>query len=272
MTHTNINLWDGETFDPELRDLLHEHADLLRLYAEAEQAIFLDHDVSPVCASSLLGPSNPFAAAQLALEEAVAEAMRTRTIRAFHYTRMTDGEVAALVCEGVHLSTPGTLRRRLDACLADGLITAREADAIVGASPFHKQLDGRVGRFWLVSHPRSADDPGVVPLLQHWGGEVAYMWLENETLVARVQAIGKPRVIEVAVPLCRTTASGRAAAAALATFSRALGCAVSEHAIDVCVTAALPPEAVLAVHTEGEADFGMMGRGYPAGFAEVGTA
>ena len=275
MTGTIIELWDEGTFDAELLDLLDDHADLLRSYAEAEQAIFQDHDVSPAGTSSLLGPSNPFAAAYLAFEEeeeVVAKAMRTRTTRAFHYTRMTDGEVAALLREGIHLSTPETLRRRLDACLADGLLTASEADAIVAASPFRKQRDVRAGRFWLASHPQRVDDLGVALLLRHWGGEVAYMWLEDEALVARVQAIGRPRVIEVAVPLCRTTASGRAAASALATFSRALGWAASEHAVDICVTAALPPEAVLAVHSEGETAFGTMGRGYPVGFVEVSPA
>lgn len=35
------------------------------------------------------------------------------------------------------------------------------------------------------------------------------------------------------------------------------------------MTAALPPDAILAVQTDGEETFTAMGRGYPAGFVDV---
>jgi hypothetical protein len=44
--------------------------------------------------------------------------------------------------EGIHLSTPETLRSRLDLLVASGVISAQLADALFAASPFHgKQQD-----------------------------------------------------------------------------------------------------------------------------------
>ena len=265
-----IDLWDAGTFDPELTALLRDNADLVRSYVETERRIFLTHDHGPGRASLDPRPENPHARAHLVLQEDVAADMRLRTIRAYHYTRLTDSEVGAMRRDGIHLSTPATLRDRLKACVAEGLLTPSQADALHAASPFHGQADVRADRFWATSHPHAVDHSGVSPLLQHWGGEAANMWVEDGALIAKVQAIGKPRIVEVGVPLGLTTAGWSAADAVLATFARSLGCVTAKHAIDVCVTAALPPDAILAVHTDGEETFTAMGRGYPAGFVDVG--
>ncbi len=263
------DLWDFETFDPDLIVALQDNADLVRAYVETERRIFLAYDHGSGRASLKGRPENPYARAYLLLQEDMAAGMRHRTIRAYHYTRLTDGEVEAMWRDGIHLSTLATLRKRLEICVVEGSLTSSEADALYAASPFHGQMGVRADRFWATSHPHAADDSGVSPLLQHWGGEVAYMWVEDEALIAKVQAIGKPRIIEVAVPLGLTTADYSACKTVLATFARSLGCVAAKHAIDVCVTAALPPDAVLAVHTDGEAVFAAMGRGYPGSFVDV---
>ena len=212
-------------------------------YVETERRIFLTYDRGPGRARLALRPENPHARAYLQLQEDVAADMQFRAIRAYHYTRLIDSEVEAMRRDGIHLSTPATLRSRLDTCVAEGLLMPAEADALFEASPLHRQMTIRADRFWLTSHPHVVDDSGVSSLLKHWGGEVTYMWVQDETLIAKVQAIGKPRIIEAAVPLNHTTASYNASKSVLATFARSLGCVTSKHAIDVCATAALPSDA-----------------------------
>ncbi len=269
MNSTPLDLWDVKTFDPALVAVLTKNAELIRAHIETERCIFLTYDYGPGRASCGGRPENPHAHAYLQLQDDMAADMQFRTIRAYHYTRLTDSEVEAMQRDGIHLSTLATLRRRLNTCVVDGLLTTAEADALYAASPFHEQITIRAGRFWLTSHPFVVDDLGVFPLLTHWGGEATYMWLQDEALIAKVQAIGKPRIIEAAVSLNSTTASHRAGESALATFARSLGCVTSKHAIDVCVTAALPFEAILAVHTDGQHTFTAMGRSYPAGFVDL---
>ena len=62
-----------------------------------------------------LRPDNPHGYAFIKLRERLGEIMGTRTIRAWHDTRLTDTEVSALQRDGTHMSTPETLRKRLDA-------------------------------------------------------------------------------------------------------------------------------------------------------------
>lgn len=93
--------------------------------------------------------------------------MEDRTIRAWHYTRMTDEEVAALRRIGIYLSTLGTIRERFDAQVAAGTFDRDIADRLFAESPFQsEQLDSRSNKFWMVSHPAHIEDSSVELLLE----------------------------------------------------------------------------------------------------------
>jgi hypothetical protein len=77
-------------------------------------------------------------------------------------------------------------------------------------------MEARSGKFWMTSHPFPADHHGVELLLAHWGGEGVYFWLEDGQLIELVKGIGRPRVIEVAVPLQVTTSAYSGAKAVIA--------------------------------------------------------
>lgn len=196
--------------------------------------------------------------------------MQQRTIRAFHYTCLTDGEVSALMRDGIHLSTPETLRRRLDEVVSAGGLPRDVADRLYAESPFHSdQRKARADKFWMTSHPTPVDNRGVEPLMKHWGGEVASMWVRNETFFALLASLGKPRIIGVAVPMCATRHSHNAGVAVVATFARSRGSIPAKHAFDLYVNQPLAPAAILAAHTEGDEAFVKMARGYPAAFVDV---
>jgi hypothetical protein len=95
------------------------------------------------------------------------------------------------------------------------------------------------------------------------------MWVRNETLTAALERLGRPRIIELAVPVTLADRSFYAARAVIAAFARSRGGIPGKFAFDLRVSSPLPPAAVLDVHTEGEPAFEGMGRGYPASFVDI---
>lgn len=263
-----IDVWDVESFDPELAAHLAQHADLMAAYYARSNQIFLDHDHGR--ARTLIRPENAYAAEFSDLRERVGDLMDARTIRAWHYTRLTDGEAETLSRAGIHLSTPDSLRRRFDAIVAEGYLTAAETDHLWRHNMFTHQHASRAGKFWAVSHPQGFDDLGVVPLMKHWGGEAASMWMKDKALLARLERIGQARVLGVAMPLAHCEDFGGAGRAVIATFARARGAIAEPSGFDLYVRTDLPASAILEVCTEGEASFTAMAQGYPAAFVDHG--
>ncbi len=270
MNAAPIDVWDLATFDPELTGRLTPHAGLVADYFARDHAIFLGHDLGRGPGRSLLRPDNPYADRFQAFREGLIEVLKARTIRAWHYTRLTDAEVDALRREGPHVSTPVTLKRRLGTLVEARALSAAQAAALYAASPFHTdQRDARSDKFWMVSHPLAIDDGGVEPLMAHWGGEGASMFQRDPDLLGPLARIGRPRIVELAIPLSATRHAYCAVEAVVATFGRAEGAIPSKQAFDLYIGAALPGDAVREIHTEGEATFAAMGRTHPRGFVDV---
>ncbi|RWX04969.1 hypothetical protein EHI45_30970 [Rhizobium leguminosarum] len=273
MTQRPIDVWNVETFDKNLTAVLEKNADLIQAYMETDRQIFLAYDHYSGSDRPLARPDNAYATRFYDFQEMVGEQMRARVIRAFHYTRMTDDEIAILRRQGIHLSTPETLRARLDALVATGSLSREASCVLYDASPFHSdQLASRSHKFWMISHPLAIHDSGVEPLMSHWGGEVASMWMRDPGLLAQLATIGSARVIELAVPVSATNHSYSAGKAVVATFGRSRGCIPDKHAFDLYASQPLPPEAILDVHSNGEPNFIRMAQGYPAGFVDVSIA
>jgi hypothetical protein len=194
--------------------------------------------------------------------------MEARTIRVWHYTRLTDPEVKALRTGGIDLSTLETTRQRLDAQVAGGQISVEIGNALFAANPFHAsdQSEPRSNKFRMTSHPVRVDNDTVILLVANRGGEAVYFWLQVGRLQQIVAGIGRARVVEVGVPLDATRQAYSADKAVVATFARSLGCIPDSAAFDLCAIRPLGTEAVVAIHTDGEAAFERIGSGYPISF------
>lgn len=265
-----IDVWDAETFDEDLLPILVDAAELIRNHMTTERKIFLRHDLKRNPGRPVRRRDNRFAHAFHALTEALGKKMACRTIRGGHYTHLTDPEVDVLQRHGVHLSTAATLQGRLDAAVAFGALAPELAETLYAASPFHSdQMEARANRFWMTSHPRAIDDDGIESMISRWGGEAASMWVQDPELLAPLGAIGKARVLELAVPLALTRHGYSAAEAVIATFGPAQGCVPAKGAFDLYVIAPLQPDAVLRVHSEGDALFNAVGRRYPRGCVDL---
>ncbi|MFS8145727.1 hypothetical protein [Rhizobium sp. BR 249] len=261
-----IDVWNLETFDKDLLAFLNADRDVLRNYELTSRK---NYEEQQAAEGWVPLKENPYAADRMyIIERIIMPAMEQRTIRAWHYTRLTDCEVALLKSSGIHTSDLAAIRRRLDAQVAVGVLSIEIANALYWESPFHEQKDARSGKFWMVSHPYAITDGGVELLLQHWGGEGVYFWLKDLAHIKLVQGIGRPRVIELAVPLSITTSTYAAAKAVVGTFVTSLGCKPDWPAFDLYATSALGADAVLNLHTEGDSSFSTLAHGYPAGFVD----
>ncbi|CAN7350637.1 hypothetical protein [Rhizobium sp. LjRoot258] len=266
MTSGLIDVWNLGTFDGALMRELEAKRDLLCNYERTGKKNYREQQAAKGWVPL---KENPYAdERQHILEQIVMPAMEQRTIRAWHYTRLTEDEANLLQSGGIYISNLAAIRKRLDTQVVAGVIPVESADALHEASPFHHQTDSRSGKFWMTSHPFPPDDSGVELLLGHWGGEGVYFWLKDDRLIELVKLIGRSRVIEVAVPLHLTTSAYSAAKAVIATFVLAHGCEPEWSAFDLYTTSALGADAVLNVRTEGDSEFSALARGYPAQFID----
>lgn len=192
--------------------------------------------------------------------------MKSRSIRAFHNTRLTDDEVETLLSEGIHLSSLERLRARLARLVGSSDLTEEEAEALQDASPFQTQQATREGKFWMTSHPLTICDGGLEELLGIWGGEVASFHLQDDLLKSKLSKIGRPRVVEVAVPISTSQHAHSSAQAAIATFTAKFGYPSDRKEFDLYVTSPLPSSAILRINSAGEESFEQMGRSYPDSF------
>jgi hypothetical protein len=196
-----IDVWDAKTFDEELDALLTRSSELIRNYVVTESRIFLEYDRRRGERKLMTRPNNPYAGGFLSLKEDLGRLMRERVIRAWHYTRLTEKEVEEMLKEGLPLSTPATLRSRLNSLVQANLLTSDRVETLYAASPFHSnQLEGRSGKFWVVSHP--------IPFLiqasnASWPlGRRSCFFLDGRPRIdRRCSGIGQARVLELAIPL-----------------------------------------------------------------------
>jgi hypothetical protein len=263
--NTLIDVWDTGTFDPDLHSKLRASEQLVRDYLTTDRRLFDEREASD---HRMPHATNPYGSEYMAFAEEIGRDMESRTIRAWHYARLVDDEVRIIRENGIYPGTLDTLRQRLDAQAAAGLFTAADAEALYAASPCHhrEQQPGRLGKFWLVSDPVRTDDGGVKLLLENWGGESTYFWLEDERLKELVAKIGRPRILEVAVPIAKTRHAYSAGRAVIGAFARTLGCRPDRGAFDLYTIVSLEPDALIAIHSDDDVNFVSIARGYPAGY------
>lgn len=248
-----LDTFNPKTFDDELLIALRDNHTLIRDYLIRDREIFETYDDYYGPDRPISRPDNPHCDPFQAFRERLIPLMETRIIRGFHYTRMTDVELEIMRADGIRLSTPSYLETRLDALVSADLLTIDEVGTILDQSPFKTQLDIRQNMFWMVSSRLSMDDGGVKPLLAAWGGEVASMHLTDHDLLAKLQSIGRPRMIEVAAPLSATNKTFSAVCAVVAAYALQYGWPSEEGVFDFYVKRDLPADVLLNVFTQDDA-------------------
>ena len=262
---TVIDVWDVETFDPALRLFLDDHQTVIADYWAESQRLFIARE-----AQTVRGPpeENVYGFQYQRLKEDAAVLLKARTIRAWHFTRLTDPEVAAIRTDGMRPMSLELIERRLSQLVKLGIIDRATAHQLFAASPYHRQFQGnREGRIWLSAQPYPLDDSGVTGLMGGWGGESVNFDHLDGPIAKLLWSIGQPRVIEVSLPLAVTTRAYQAAENVLDSFSFTLGCNGGwGGGADIVAVEPIKPGWIRAIHSPGERQFEAMGRGYPARF------
>ena len=244
---------------------LRDHGELIVNYIKTDRAISDEYESSD---HTQMRRSNPYAGDFIAYRDhKLTPLMETRTIRAWHYSRMTDEEIGRLRATGVVPNNLSTIRARLDAMVKDGEFDQATADHLFESSPFHDDpFGGRTDKFWMTSHPVGIDDGGVRYLLSLWGGESAAFTHICGPMSETLARVGRGRILEVAVPLSVTRDAFSAAQGVLSGYAASLALRYDHSVFDLFAMKPLPVTAILAIHSEGEDNFAQMARAYPARF------
>jgi hypothetical protein len=259
-----IDVWD---VDEELRLFLADHSDLIRSYWLENQRLFRERE-----AQTLRGPPeyNVFADAYISLGVKATALMELRTIRAWHYTRLTPGEIDLIRSFGMQPMTLEIIRQRLNRAVAGGHFDSEAADALYLASPYHHQtLGSRKDRIWLTARPYRSDDSSVKELLEKWGGESIYANHSDGPVVELLHGIGKPCVVEVALPLSATTRASCAAENVIDAWSFHLGCSGGwGGGSDMVAVVPIDADWIIGIHEQGDGAFESHAGGYARKFSD----
>ena len=273
MTTEIIDIWNAKTFTEDVQAFLREHSETIIRYHRIEQQT--DEETERL-QEWRLRPRNPFSDAYNRTVESLSDLMASKTIRAFHYTRMVDFEVEDVLANGFYAPTTEDsfvrLSERVGRLVSAGHLTIQEGDRIFSSSPLNdsEQLSARQG-FWMTTGAFRPEDGSVRLLLDNWGGEVGYFWIDESQdpdLLTRVQSIGRGRIFELAVPM--TDKDGRplsrcwsAAKDIVNVLASSYGFQTDRLGFDLAVKSPLPASAILAFHTEGDESYTTFGVSNP---------
>ncbi|UVK48267.1 hypothetical protein BPNPMPFG_007606 (plasmid) [Mesorhizobium sp. AR07] len=265
-----IDLWDIGTYDSEIKDYLESHRDIIDGYSALERK--KDIMVAKLATWVPIQP-NRFQGDYAATVDGLAEIMSTKTLRTFHYTRMTDDEVESVQAEGMVPTSVDSLNNRVDRQVAAGGLTPEQGTRIIKRPRLRTDFGVRKG-FWSTTVPLHPDESAVKLLVEHWGGESAY-WLlvgtEDEDVISVLKEIGRGRVFEITVPLAEANgglAGFSVARIAVREYACSLGSEFLREGLDLGVEHKLPPSNILRIHSEGEEGYTVIGRGYPTTYKE----
>jgi len=254
-----IDLWDLNTLPAATLELVNDNADLIRDYYSRESSIMEFRRNSTL---RDVIPTNEFHDRIKDLEAAIQNSIMSETIRGFHYTRLTDDEVQATKRRGIVMTSLQMFREKLDAIVAAGLMSQERSDYVYEHSPLSTGDYGdRAGTFWATTHPLSIDDSGITPFHESWGGEISRWAIEDEGTLENLRCIGKPRVIEVAIPITLTGLVASRIAEQIIAVKGHEPRLPGGFGADICISEPLPAANVLCVLTEGDPNFAALGRG-----------
>ena len=255
-----IDPWDPASFSEEIQNLLNKNSELIYDYF-SQHLKSQDHHIKNQSYKHLKKDNLEKLYSKLQ-EETLTPILKNCRIRIWHYTRLTDDEVAKMKRKLV-LSSLDYLRLRLNMLISNDLLSDEESDLIFKQSPFHKQAKGRSGMLWGVTIPLPCNDDGVTPLLQSWGGESAYFWLSDQALKLKLNHIGLPRVIEIDTSLTDGVNAFSVSKTVLEAWAKKLGVSVAPLGTDLAIRGCIDTAKVVNVHTQGEISYKTIANTYP---------
>lgn len=187
-------------------------------------------------------------------------------VLSYHSTRLLDHEVDRVRAEGLRPFSQDLFDRKIEEAVGVGAITAAEGDTLLrghmyrcGEHPERGPL-AREGQVWLVAGRADFEhDPEAFEeLLLHWGGEGIYFAAGNERVKSKLQKLGKPSIVVVALPVIAPERP-HSWWGPLANLLLAVHRGEPAH-VDVCCWSPVSADAVLDVWQPGHQDYDVHAR------------
>lgn len=192
----------------------------LRAFLAEHHDLFLDWATGPVRFSAAMYDRAIYRLVEL---------LQPYSLLAWHCTRLTDQEAAAIVATGMQPPNESVLHVRIDALVLAGTIDAETAEqwkARNQASETYRQ--GRV--WWCFYPPRESGEGGIASLLGTWGGEALYNSHDADPVMGPLlRSIGTPCLVEADIPLALLRGSATAAFSVVAHHLSASGHPARDH-------------------------------------------
>lgn len=127
--------------------------------------------------------------------------MQPFSLRGWHCTRLTEGEMAEIRANGMRLPNQVFLHQRVDQLERTHLISAQAAKLLRERNSAADS--GRAEMLWFCFfRPGKAGEGGIGRFFKHWGGEALYVHHEgNLSTSPELRRIGTPCIVEAEIPI-----------------------------------------------------------------------
>lgn len=219
----------------------------LRVSLAEHCELFLDWVTGPVRFSAAMYDRAIYQLMQL---------LQPYSLLAWHCTRLTDQEAAAIVAKGMQPPNEAVLHARIDTLARAGTIS----DEVAGQWKARNQASEpyRRGRiWWCFFPPHEAGEAGIGSLLGTWGGEALYNSHDSDAVMGPLlRSIGTPAVVEADIPIALLGDSASPAFSIVAHYLASLGHSAVDHLeFEDRVTVDLPARQVRRIVRYPEPDF-----------------
>ena len=251
-----IAIDDPFTWPPTITAALQEALPALQSYQKLRVRFDAEREANPDNIMWRINPPiNPFRAAREDLAAEIEEQIADLAIMAWHCTRLCPDEIAAVRTDGMFLLSPETFNARVQRRVDAGDITLGVAQRLRGAN--QAADEHRINQLWFVLTRKPLGTSGVRDLLGYWGGEALYRGHDRDPETGPVlKALGRPCIVELAVPHDAIRSYGRLGLNIIRTFELAHDLH-DENSPDCEGHTRLPivPDHVLRVITTDDDDF-----------------
>jgi hypothetical protein len=196
-------------------------------------------------------------AQEITLEEEAGfrRALRDRSVKVYHATRLLDYEMERIRLEGLQPASVTLAVSRIEAAQAAGFIDTEERAAILSGGFFAREsLEHREGNVCFFSSRKVLDDVSPIwSLMTTWGGEIIYFDLRHDPRIGpRLKALGRPAIVVAGIDLSDTGPVRHAFPGVAAAF---VGKRLGLHDPDMDIFHAGVAGEILDIWTPGDKDY-----------------
>lgn len=249
-----LELDDPETWPPLVLPLLQENLGLLKEHAAFEQHRYVLLGSGPTEGELAMRP-NPFEEARNSLFGEIDQCCRDDNLLAYHCTRLTDDEVAAVREHGLRCLNDAAVAQRLAQRVAAGDLAPEDVERLLGRmrSCTAETPHERIGKIWAVPSPRAlSDEDGLGNPLRYWGGE-ALLSLDGSDL-GKLATLGTACIVEFEAPISKLVFASLPKDL-VERFLHLYADGSDECGADVCVQGSVPANRVLNVFRRADDEF-----------------